>query len=271
LKVQTLVVTCVLASAVSVSAQTPPGDQPPSTGPDLSRFLPKEDFGEDGRRTLGAFPENLGRSFIGVLSKDNLAPFLIGAATTGTASFLDRRAHDGLIGQAPGLSNAASMAGSFAIMAPATVGLFATGRFAHDTRFRAFTYDATQALIVNGVYTEIFKRAIHRERPDGSDALSFPSGHASSAFALATVVDAHYGWKVGIPSYLAAGAIGLSRISNNKHYLTDVLAGATLGVITGRTVVRQNGEPVGRHTRFTLGPMTDAYGTGLGMGGSISW
>jgi hypothetical protein len=121
-------------------------------------------------------------------------------------------------------------------------------------RFRAFSYDATQAIIVDEIYTEIFKKAVSRTRPDGSDKVSFPSGHASTAFALATVAQRHYGWKVGVPSYLAASAIGLSRIEYNRHYFSDVLAGATLGIITGRTVVRTNGESGGPASEPLLRP-----------------
>jgi membrane-associated phospholipid phosphatase len=206
-----------------------------------------------------------------MISRDNLGPLLVGAAVAGVAAPFDSTAQGRLLGQAPGLSRTASTLGGTAVMAPLTLGLFASGRFAHDTRFRAFSYDATQAMIVNGVYTEIFKRAASRTRPDGSDSLSFPSGHASNAFALATVADRHYGWKLGVPAYLAASAVGLSRISNDKHHLSDVLAGATLGVIAGRTVVRQNGAPVGRHRRIALGPTTDAQGTGVGIAGRLTW
>jgi membrane-associated phospholipid phosphatase len=110
-----------------------------------------------------------------------------------------------------------------------------------------------------------------RTRPDGSDQLSFPSGHTSTAFAWATVANAHYGWKAGVPSYLAASAIGLSRITNDKHHLSDVVAGATIGLITGRTVVRTNGTPRGRRRVFNLHPMTDAQGSGVGMGATVSW
>ena len=103
------------------------------------------------------------------------------------------------------------------------------------------------------------------------DAFSFPSGHTSAAFAWATVANAHYGPKVGIPSYLVASAIGASRLVKDKHYLSDVLAGATLGYIVGRTVVRENGEPLARRTRVSLVPTTDAKGTGAGVGLSVEW
>jgi hypothetical protein len=88
---------------------------------------------------------------------------------------------------------------------------------------------------------------------------------------MATVANSHFGPKVGIPSFLAASLIGASRIQSNKHNLSDVIAGATLGYIVGRTVVRENGEPVGRKTRFELVPTTDARGTGVGAGVNITW
>ena len=264
--------TVALASMVLLAPYRAQAQDPsplPPAPDDLSRFLPK-DTTEDGRRTLAAFPKNLGRSFVGVFSKDNLMPLVVGAAATGIGSRFDQTA-TALAGRADDFGQTGATAGSFTVMAPLTLGLFAAGRFAHDGTFRAFSYDATQAIIVNGVYTEIFKKAVGRTRPDGSNNMSFPSGHASSAFALATVAQKHYGWKVGVPSYLAASAIGFSRIERNKHYLSDVLAGATLGVIAGRTVVRTNGEPVGRQRTFSLTPMTDAQGTGVGVGASVSW
>ena len=251
-------------------AQAQDSSSLPPAPDDLSRFLPK-DTAEDGRRTMAAFPKNLGRSFIGVFSKDNLQPLLFGAATVGVGWRFDQTAKTALAGRADDFGQTGAKVGGLTVMAPLTLTLFAAGRFAHDGTFRAFSYDATQALIVNGVYTAIYKKAVTRTRPDGSDSLSFPSGHSSTAFALATVAEKHYGWKVGVPSYVAASAIGLSRIERNRHYLSDVLAGATLGVIAGRTVVRTNGEPVGRHRSFSLAPMTDAQGSGVGVGASVSW
>jgi membrane-associated phospholipid phosphatase len=279
LKLRSLIALSLALAAPAYAQEKPALGQGPAIGPtpvlsgaDLSRFLPAEAASaEDGRRTLGALPRNLGRSFVGVFSKENLAPLLIGAAATGMAAPFDQPAQTSLVGQAPEISRAASTAGGFSVIVPATLGLFVAGRFSHDSGFRAFSYDAGQAMLVTGVYTGILKKAVSRQRPDGSDTLSFPSGHSSTAFALATVADRHYGWKVAVPSYLAASAIALSRISNNKHHLTDILAGATIGVISARTVVRVNGETRGRQRRFALGPMTDPQGGGVGVGASLSW
>ena len=124
---------------------------------------------------------------------------------------------------------------------------------------------------MNAVWTGALKFSLHRQRPDGSDFYSLPSGHTSTAFSLATVTQQHFGWKAGVPAYLAAAGIGLSRIESNKHYLSDVLAGATIGVIVGRTVTRVNGEPGAKRRTFSLHPATDPRGAGVGLGMSASW
>jgi membrane-associated phospholipid phosphatase len=74
-------------------------------------------------------------------------------------------------------------------------------------------------------------------RPDGSASTSFPSGHASSSFAIATVVTNYYGKKWGIPLYAFAGLIAVSRIEKGAHWPSDVVVGAALGYISGRTAI----------------------------------
>jgi hypothetical protein len=59
------------------------------------------------------------------------------------------------------------------------------------------------------------------------------------------VFERHYGWKWGVPAYALAATMGYSRIVRDKHYLSDVVAGATLGYIVGRTTVRVNSLPEG--------------------------
>ena len=68
---------------------------------------------------------------------------------------------------------------------------------------------------------------------------SFPSGHATVAFAAATVYAMEYRSTVWVPivSYSLASLIGVSRITENKHWTTDVLVGAMLGYLTGRQIV----------------------------------
>lgn len=232
---------------------------------------PARELERENRRSLRAFPVNLGRSVVGVFSKSNLLPFAVGATFAGAAYTTDERAQNIFGNRETAFGKAGSRAGGLGVMAPLTIGMFAVGQLSRESRLQAFSYDVAQAVLVSSVYTNVLKQTAQRTRPDGSNNLSFPSGHTSNAFAWATVAQKHYGWKAGVPSYLAAGAIGLSRVESRKHHLSDVLAGATLGVIAGRTVVRENGATPGRGWSVSLTPARDAQGSGAGLGASVSW
>jgi len=93
---------------------------------------------------------------------------------------------------------------------------------------------ASLALLTNGVATDLLKRSVGRQRPDKSDHRSFPSGHTSHSFTVATVFNELYGPKIGVPAYLVATIVAISRINDNKHYLSDVVFGAGLGTVIGR-------------------------------------
>ncbi len=75
--------------------------------------------------------------------------------------------------------------------------------------------------------------AINRERPNGKGR-SFPSGHTSSSFATAASLAYSYGPWVGVPALAAASFVGLSRTANNAHWLSDIVAGAGLGIFWAR-------------------------------------
>ena len=92
----------------------------------------------------------------------------------------------------------------------------------------------TSAIIGNVLCTYGLKFVSGRVRPDGSNRRSFPSGHTSSSFLAATIAHDLYGSKVSVPAYLLAGLTSVSRIHDNKHYLSDVIFGASLGIALGR-------------------------------------
>ena len=81
------------------------------------------------------------------------------------------------------------------------------------------------------ICTHIFKLSIEKFRPDGTNNNSFPSGHTSAAFSGATFIHQRYGFKMAFPAYAIASFVGYSRIYAKKHYLEDVIAGATLAAI----------------------------------------
>ncbi|MCK4577409.1 MAG: phosphatase PAP2 family protein [Candidatus Marinimicrobia bacterium] len=90
---------------------------------------------------------------------------------------------------------------------------------------------AASSLLVVGATTSILKLAVDRERPNRvSRHWSFPSGHTSASFGVAEALRTIYGNRFGAPFYALAIITGFSRIHDNKHYLSDVVAGAGLGI-----------------------------------------
>jgi membrane-associated phospholipid phosphatase len=91
-----------------------------------------------------------------------------------------------------------------------------------------------KALATTGIVTIAMKYSFARERPDGSSQVSFPSGHTSTAFAGAASLMGSYGPIVGVPAYAMAVLTGLGRVESNRHYVSDIVFGAALGIWTGR-------------------------------------
>ncbi len=92
-----------------------------------------------------------------------------------------------------------------------------------------------KALSVTGTSTMALKLLRNNETPNDK-ALAWPSGHTSSSFTVAAVLDEFYGPEVGIPAYLGAGFVGYRMMESGDHWASDVLFGATLGYIVGHHV-----------------------------------
>ena len=101
--------------------------------------------------------------------------------------------------------------------------------------------DLVRGQIVSQAWTQALKFTVLRERPDGSNQQSFPSGHAAGGFAAASVLARHYGWKAAVPAYLGASYIAASRVHDNRHYLSDVIFGSAMGIAGQRTVTLHAG------------------------------
>ena len=93
------------------------------------------------------------------------------------------------------------------------------------------TIENTIAYTVTLSSTYLLKYTVHRLRPDGSDYKSFPSGHTSFAFTGAELTRMDYGWGWGAASYAVAAYTGFERVWMKKHHVTDVLAGAGIGIL----------------------------------------
>jgi hypothetical protein len=184
----------------------------------------------------------------GLVSADNAAPALLGATAAGSSTLFDRRVQDYFGGErvAPAVGSAGNVVGNSLTLGAAAGGMFWASYRGRNERFKSMSFDLAQAVVLDAALTVGVKSATRRERPDGSNQLSFHSGHASSTTAFATVVAHHYP-KAAIPAYLVAGFVGFSRIEKNKHWLSDVVAGHAIGFLVGRTVARgHNPMQIGR-------------------------
>jgi hypothetical protein len=86
-----------------------------------------------------------------------------------------------------------------------------------------------KSFLLNFGTTVALKRIVGRERPDGSDHRSFPSGHTSAAFQGASFLHLRYGWVYGIAGYGGATFVAFSRVHAERHHVGDVLVGAGVG------------------------------------------
>lgn len=120
--------------------------------------------------------------------------------------------------------------------------VYVVGRVRDQPKVSHMGMDLIQALVISETLTQSLKRITRRERPDGSGATSFPSGHAADTFAFATALERHLGWKGAVPAYIFSSYVAVSRLPANRHWLSDAVFGATVGIIAGRTVTRHGRE-----------------------------
>jgi len=110
--------------------------------------------------------------------------------------------------------------------------------------------------------TYTLKYTVKEKRPDSENRDSFPSGHTASAFGGASFIHLRYGWEAAIVPYIAAIYTGYSRVASNKHFTHDVLAGATIGILSNWFFVTP-------YKNMTLYPQYGANFKGLTL--SYSW
>lgn len=101
-----------------------------------------------------------------------------------------------------------------------------------DQRSKELSLMMLKATAYSGLTTDLMKKVFNETRPNGGQN-SFPSGHTTSAFAFASVVAMNHNIYAGIAATSLATFVGLSRINDKKHYVHDVIAGATIGTAFG--------------------------------------
>lgn len=153
----------------------------------------------------------------------------------------------------------ARTAGQEWLLGGGALATYLAGRATGNTRAAGVGSDLIEAEVVAGLTTVAIKYAVNRERPD-AEARSFPSGHAAGTFAMATVLQRHFGWKGAVPAYAAAALVSGARLQANSHFSTDIIAGAALGILAGRAA-----------TVAIAGARVSASPTILPGGGAVSF
>ena len=141
--------------------------------------------------------------------------------------------------------------GAPALIQPVLIGTFGISTALKQKKLQAVALDGWEASNFALGWAVLIKVATSRARPflnkgrwkrEGfSPGSSFPGGHTTQAFVLATVVSSHFPktW-VKIVSYGLATGVGLSRMNNDLHFASDILVGAALGTAVAKTIFKRN-------------------------------
>jgi hypothetical protein len=258
--------TVILCSAIPVAAQTNDIDTPTAntiaTQPTelLSpEQAPREQQPEPKRE---AAPEHSSTSWRSLL-KDSASDFVafpkrrstwtilgIGAAAALAVHPVDDHVESHLVGNeaADNFFSAGHWVGSAYVQFGSAVGLWAVGRYvvapaegvSRTNKYSEIGFDLLRAQILSGVIVQGIKHTVRRERPSGA-CCAFPSGHAAAAFAAASVLERHLGYRLSWPALAGATYVATSRLVDNRHFLSDVVFGAAVGTASGWTVVGTRG------------------------------
>lgn len=156
--------------------------------------------------------------------------------------------------------------------------MLAAGFAFKDKKLMTTSRLAIEALILNEAITQVGKRIFGRTRPyvgqgpkdlnflkfsEKSQYQSFPSGHTSGIFTLATVVSKQYNkWWIKYPSYIIALSVALQRMDDQKHWASDTIAGAALGYWIGSTLVNRYND---KKPSVSYQPFVKSNGIGLAI------
>jgi membrane-associated phospholipid phosphatase len=253
---------CLGAAAIAcvLSIVAAPAHAQPSSGADSGSIRLEPDRDSEVPTVVELFTLTLG-DFRHLPSAGNLAWLAVGGAAALATHTADQETSrilsESRTLQAP--LEGGAIVGGTPFELGAAFAAYGLGRAYGNRRIANAGADLVQAQVVAEVLTIVIKQATRRARPEGS-GYSFPSGHTTTTFASATVLQQHFGWRIGLPAYAVAAYVGASRIHDRRHYLSDVAFGAALGTVAGRTVM------VSRRHRMTLGVAAAPGGGAIVMG-----
>ena len=224
-------------------AQSEPAEQQPK------KNQPPASVGEAGKKPVRNFPSalihNLGDDFKHMPRRNSLY-WLAGGSPVAPAihpedTKINRRLATSRSANA--LFKPGSVIGEGYFIIPAAAATYVFGRWDSNSRVEHLGMDEIEGALIGEGMVEGLKYIVRRPRPTPNtnqvitaSGYSFPSGHATLTFEAATILQQHLGYKAGIPTYLIASYVAISRLHDNVHFASDVAFGAGLGILIGRSV-----------------------------------
>jgi membrane-associated phospholipid phosphatase len=163
-------------------------------------------------------------------------------------------------------SGRVSQLGAAYTLAGISGGTYLLGRVRGHEHFKETGWLGLQAIAHTQIFVFAIKQATNRERPlthDGHGSFweggdSFPSGHSATSFAVATIFAYEYRDHIAVPitAYTLASAVAASRLSAQRHWVSDIFVGSSMGFLIGRYLYKTHhnpdlpGSPVSRTSRL---------------------
>ena len=181
------------------------------------------------------------RDFERLLGRDNISLGIFSLGVAGIARHCDDelKGEVGDHGAVGAVLDLANVYGSSTYSLASAFGVWGVARAGGQKNLQAVASEVLRGLILANALVSPLKLAVGRQRPDGSNDFSFPSGHSANAFAITAVLGRRYGWRVGVPLYVFTATVPVARIHHRRHFFSDVVAGSALGTLAGFAVTRQ--------------------------------
>jgi hypothetical protein len=246
---------CAVIFAGTLGAQTQAGQQSPPSKGQLTKQSARPSLADDAKRGLQGFlrdQKNIWTSPAHLKISD--AEWLVPTAGIATGLFVTDPTTSHELTRHSHVQESATFSdiglGLFAVTSGT---MYLAGRHLGDDRLRESGLLSAQAAADTFVVTDALKYSLRRERPDVDrgqgdffqpGGTSFPSTHASTSFAIATVIAHEYpGWFTQFASYGMATAVSLARVGGEKHFPSDVFIGGTIGYLVGNSVYKHHHDP----------------------------
>jgi membrane-associated phospholipid phosphatase len=240
--------------AETVVAATPDGSTPeqPAAGSSIPQLPPRTVLieGNPLKLSAGDFKNFFGRDTVRTLSYTAIVAI--------ASAPWDREGVNNGFNIPTTVFESGNVIGNFVFQIGAGFAAYGAGQALGNKKLAYAGRDIVRSQVVSQVVVQALKHSVRRDRPDASNDKSWPSGHAASGFATATVLQRYYGWKVGVPAYALGSYIALARMSWNRHHATDVVMGAGFGIAAARTVTMSMGK-----SQFNVGVQPQVGGASL--------